>query len=392
MIRVLICDGDGTLPFAEGGVADFVKQLADLGIELAVATNNASANIVRRFQRHGLTPPATIVSKHDIGSKGKPAPDLVYAVSQRMGVGRNEIAFLGDDDKTDIFCAFNAGVLPLAASYSSVKQQLDYGIPMHDIPYLIRYLSLYATQNPPLFGWTYSGTCVDTGHDIDIKSLLYQHSEIPYFKELIKGLIEPEKAVIGPREIGLLNILANYLVTRIFLSGEYESEKSTLVTVYPGHKQNTENQLLKAIAGEFKNVFRAYSRNLLVRHTDAPASKMQGADRDIYDQFRTIIVNPAEKEHIAGKQIIVLDDYTTTGNSLEVARRMLIQAGASRVTCIAMGKWRHDHVITRIAKDWNPYKPNGLKASDISVHVVRGTPHSAADQSFNTIISELERN
>ena len=389
MIKVLICDGDGTLGFRQNHAAKIINSLNDLGITLAVSTNDHTQNIIQRFRHHGLTPPDVIVSKFDIASKGKADPKMVLEIASRLNVKPQEMAFLGDDDNTDIFCALNAGILPLSARYSTADKPRVYGIPIEDPSYLIRYLSNYSVQDNPYFGWFYSDRCTDTNTMIDMRALLGQHSDIPGFKELLKGMKPRNQITVGARKVELFRILANYLVTRIFLNGDVEPMEATIVTVYPGHKSGTENELLTQYANDFRHVFRSFARSLLIRHKDAPASKMQGDSRNIYDQFQTIHVNPDEKARIENKHIIVLDDYTTAGYSLETARRMLLQAGARKVTGIAMGKWRNIHTITEITKDWDAYKPCTLSKHDINCYDVNGTSEILADNNFKAILNKI---
>lgn len=121
--------------------------------------------------------------------------------------------------------------------------------------------------------------------------------------------------------------------------------------------------------------------DLLVRHSDAPESK-KVKQRKIIDQFRTILVNPDYGEAIKGKTILVLDDFTTSGHSLETARRMLMQTGARTVICVAFAKYRADHAVTYITKDWDPFEPCPLTENDILVNYPRGTFNPEADQYF----------
>lgn len=52
MIKLLICDGDGTLlmPSPSEDILNLVKRMGELNIGLAVATNSSSENIKKKFR------------------------------------------------------------------------------------------------------------------------------------------------------------------------------------------------------------------------------------------------------------------------------------------------------------------------------------------------------
>lgn len=61
-----------------------------------------------------------------------------------------------------------------------------------------------------------------------------------------------------------------------------------------------------------------------------------GGDRSIESQTATMKLNPTFD--VKGKKVIVLDDVTTTGNSLLASAQILWNAGAEKVAAIAIGK------------------------------------------------------
>lgn len=61
-----------------------------------------------------------------------------------------------------------------------------------------------------------------------------------------------------------------------------------------------------------------------------------GGDRSVDSHIATMKLDPAFD--VKGKQIIVLDDVATTGNSLFASYRILISAGAKKVGAIVIGK------------------------------------------------------
>ncbi|WP_289647374.1 phosphoribosyltransferase [uncultured Dubosiella sp.] len=61
-----------------------------------------------------------------------------------------------------------------------------------------------------------------------------------------------------------------------------------------------------------------------------------GGDRSIDSHITTIEINP--DFDVKGEKVVILDDVTTTGNSLMASVQILKGAGAKEVTAIAIGK------------------------------------------------------
>ncbi len=76
----------------------------------------------------------------------------------------------------------------------------------------------------------------------------------------------------------------------------------------------------------------------LVRHKSI-AKKATGGDRSIEVDLNSIRVEDADC--IKGKRVLLLDDVTTSGNSLLACRRLLLQAGAADVKMVALGRTTH---------------------------------------------------
>lgn len=382
MIKVLICDGDGTLelPRPSEGIRKLLEALPTWGIQLAVASNGSRASVLRKFQSANLPQPEIIVTPDDVGAK-KPSPAFVHKVRELADVELNEIIYLGDDDLTDTFCAINAGVLPLSAHYSKAQKQRQYGVPVNQPKALYDFLHTFGRQNPPYFGWQTTGHCRDTHTIIDVKALIGDHSKMGLTSTLIEVLKEQKKLTIGRTHVQVQSLLFLYLTSQIYLSGL--TANIDWITIYPGHTTVQNNVILKEFSEVIAAAFRdKYPRDLLLRHQDAPQSRLLREDRRIFSQFHTIMVNPEYREQIQGKRILVLDDFTTLGYSLETARRMLLKAGAAQVTCLAIAKFKNNHARTLIANHWNPFAPCTLAETDIRTEPLSGSTHVEADDYF----------
>lgn len=386
MIKVLICDGDGTLDLPDPAqeLRDLVDTLQDLGVGITVASNDTGpAGIKRYFQSAQFPIPEIIVTRAEM-PKPKPYPEYVRRIEQLAEVSPTEVIFLGDSDKTDALCAINAGVLPFAAIYAN--SAMKYGLPVSHPKALSDWLRTFGGQEPPYFGWTCSANASDGSGRVEVRVLLWDQSgqmrNGNNLRDALKSVLKDQSDIrIGSNSIPLQSILFHYLVSQCYMSGLMYGVD--YVTVYPGHLVGSNNPLLAEFSRLLAPLFRDnFVPDLLLRHRDAPESKRQGNARDIFDQFQTILVNPEYRNKIRGKTVLVLDDYTTAGFSLETARRMLIQAGAASIVSVAVAKFRNGQCQTIITKDWDPFVPCSLARSDMRTIQLPGSINIAADRYF----------
>lgn len=73
----------------------------------------------------------------------------------------------------------------------------------------------------------------------------------------------------------------------------------------------------------------------IVRHTTVPKNAY-GADRSMSVHLNSLQID--NKELIKGCDVLLLDDVTTTGNSLKACKKLLLEAGAKKVYCFALGQ------------------------------------------------------
>lgn len=388
MIKVVICDGNGTLGLPKPSTEhrNLINKISSLKMKIAVASNKSRSTVEKAFTASGLTPPNIIVTPEKIRRK-KPKPEFVYEIQKLTNVELNEIAYVGDSDETDIFCAINAKVLPIAARYADPN--VKYGMPFSSVMNLQNYLEHFGQQSAPYFGWSFSSPCKDTSKKVEMYSLLGQHHLIT---ESLKSVFKSQNRVpIGPRSpILVAELLFYYFISQCFLSGQMQ--RIEWVTVYPGHTSGSSNPILAKFSKYMTGIFRNYFLDdLIIRHKDAPKSQFQGGNRKIIDQFKTVLINKKYESKIRDKVILVLDDFTTCGYSLETARRMLLQCGAKHVVGLAIGKFGATHSLTTIHKSWDPFAKSTLSEKDIKVAHEAGIQNSGADSYFYKNIYDFYR-
>jgi len=94
------------------------------------------------------------------------------------------------------------------------------------------------------------------------------------------------------------------------------------------------NQLTQALARQS----RIDATVCLVRFRKIP-KLATGGSRSVARHMRSIRVE--HPEIIQGREVLLLDDVTTSGNSLVACRQLLLDAGAARVKYMALGRTTH---------------------------------------------------
>jgi predicted amidophosphoribosyltransferase len=107
------------------------------------------------------------------------------------------------------------------------------------------------------------------------------------------------------------------------------------VAIVPSHDPAKTTSGLRALAQKLAASDRIDATSCLVR-TKKIDKLAHGGDRSIEVHLASIVV--ANPKLIQGRDVLLLDDVTTSGNSLEACRQLLMKAGANRVQKLALGK------------------------------------------------------
>ena len=77
------------------------------------------------------------------------------------------------------------------------------------------------------------------------------------------------------------------------------------------------------------------------RERGAARRENRPANVSFLDQANTVHINQARRKVLSrdNRNVVVFDDFTTTGMSLEWARNLLYSAGAGRVVIMTIGKY-----------------------------------------------------
>jgi len=126
---------------------------------------------------------------------------------------------------------------------------------------------------------------------------------------------------------------------------------------------------------------------------------MQGRDPNVSfaDQTNTVHVNPdyARTIRTKDKTILVFDDFTTTGRSLDWARNLLLAVGAGRVVLMTVGRytgpWHKCHT-PRSAEMITPFSLKEYDPADFHTRSIHMREDSSVRQVIATSFEHLLQN
>jgi hypothetical protein len=120
---------------------------------------------------------------------------------------------------------------------------------------------------------------------------------------------------------------------------QLELQAGVLLAVIPGHRARDTNagtplaRVVETLVKEDRRFVSSFETLIRFRDIHKLAS---GGDRSVAVHLGSIRVQ--EPASVKGQTMVVLDDITTSGNSMDAARQLLASAGAIRIGGIALGR------------------------------------------------------
>lgn len=112
-----------------------------------------------------------------------------------------------------------------------------------------------------------------------------------------------------------------------------------LVVTVPSHREGAWSDGLGSLVKQVCAKSRLFvPRPKLLLRLQTIDKLASGGNRQPQVHLDSIVVNPLYVDEVRKKHVLLLDDITTTGHSLEACAQVLYQSGAGQVTCVALGK------------------------------------------------------
>lgn len=363
---------------AHRGIAGFLEWLDDNDIAFVLLTTD-SIDARAALRAAGLPAPALHLCRDDIpGTPNRGSGAWLREVADRLKLRTNQIALVGTSE-LDWRTGINAGVVHVLARWANHVRNAKGMITLSaDEPADVAELLEYFFLDEPR--WAFAR---DDARDFKIRSLLPPNVRFPQSSgtfQLQDVFTRGQTIRVGDHDAR--DILMLRLLSSAYLDGTLPHR--SLFCVYPSSSPGRVSEQLAGFLTNAKVMVGSYYReDLLERVTQAPDTSLERvkrnrgqvstADISIAAQARTVRVNPKYRGKLTGKTVIVFDDFTTEGKSIEWARILLSKAGAAQVIALTVGKYgsRHvNYVLPRVQID--PYAVSNLSATDFGSGVLPG--------------------
>ena len=127
--------------------------------------------------------------------------------------------------------------------------------------------------------------------------------------------------------------------------GYMDKLSNTIVCVMPSHEAGQYSKGLTRLAAYLAFTYGMIDGVHLIKRKITHDKIATGGDRSVQNQIETLEISTDYS--IAGKDIVILDDVTTTGNSIEAVRRLLYQHNVGKIYAQTLGKTHNDIEINQ---------------------------------------------
>lgn len=335
----------------------------------------------------GCSPVDHYISKSYIQSgKNRGSPDWVKAASQVIGIDSYEFLYIGTTI-LDWRTAINAGVFYMHASWAKPMPPGSTSLVATD-PNHVRDLLLIFLLSAP--SWAYR---LD-GPQWTFRSLLSASAVLPCTSPAQSFRLQDVFTYARSIEIGhsdARNILMLFVLANAYLEGALPA--NLYFTIYPSCRPGVVSEQLRAYLDPAAKLFHGYYReDLIIRAMEAPDTSLlrwrarhEGttADISIATQATTVCLGSNYRGKLRGKTVVVFDDFTTRGMSLEWARTLLTAVGVKHIVLLTVGKYGslHTHYSLRPEFKFDPYALNThLRSADFDATTLRPRSDPDAEQ------------
>ncbi|MEU9061686.1 hypothetical protein AB0D13_23205 [Streptomyces sp. NPDC048430] len=356
---------------AHEGIAELLRWLDERGVAWVLLTNKPM-DAKAALAAASLPEPALHLCRDDIPGKAKRGNGAwLQTVADRLGLRTNQLVIVGTS-QFDWYTGIHAGVVHVHARWASRLGQPITSLASDEPADVIELLEHFLLHEP---SWAFR--LDDEDRAFEIRSMLPFNAQFPRGSGrafTVKDIFTYDKTVkVGSQDAR--DVLMLRLLCAAYLDGALPGQ--SLFCVYPSSTPDKGSPQLAGFLERAKSMTgSSYKEDLLERVTQAPDTSLerwkrstgQSSTKDISiaAQARTVRVNPSYRKKITGKTVIVFDDFTTEGTSIEWARILLDEAGAARVIALTIGKYPSRHTVYQLRPNVtiDPFTTNDVTAAD----------------------------
>ncbi|MDX3030874.1 hypothetical protein PV421_36200 [Streptomyces scabiei] len=356
---------------AHDGIAELLRWLDERYVAWVLLTNEPMDAKVA-LAAAGLPEPALHLCRDDIPDKAKRGNGAwLEAVADRLSLRTNQLILVGTS-QFDWYTGIHAGVVHVHARWASRLGKPITSLASDEPADIIELLEHFLLDET---SWAFR--LDDEDRAFAIRSMLPFNAQFPRGDGrtfTVKDIFTYDKTVkVGDQDAR--DVLMLRLLCAAYLDGALPGQ--SYFCVYPSSTPAKGSPQLAGFLERAKVMTgSSYKEDLLERVAQAPDTSLErykrsigqssAKDISIAAQARTVRVNPNYRRKIAGKTVIVFDDFTTEGKSIEWARTLLDEAGAARVIALTIGKYPSRHTVYRLRPGVtiDPFTTNDVTAAD----------------------------
>jgi hypothetical protein len=339
-LKLILMSADGTVGADRKARTDilrdlctFIGRMAGRGVQVAIWARHPVSLDKEPLEIY-LSRESEVQVRHFTAASGSlPARQFAGSadpILAELGIERHETILVGS--KTiDMQAGVNNRLLLVRPAWYG--DAMEYGFRVASINELARFCEIFALRQYPIY-WS-----IDDGA-LQVRSMGPFSTILNDFAEFGSSARATAKENRGDPEFWFFAV-----VSALYFSGLIHQVH--YISPFPGHNPAATGGvrvLFDDVMTRFAKCFRKpYLPDLIVRHTRSQKSQYLRPEQKTFgNQINTIHLNRRPRSYdkpeprktalpLAGKKVLVVDDFITNGRSLDVARAFIEAAGANAV-------------------------------------------------------------
>ncbi|MEG2280227.1 MAG: HAD-IA family hydrolase [Comamonas sp.] len=350
-------------------VLNLLTTIKSKGYQIGLITNSAAryvSKVIEHLEIEHLFD--SIITYTEVGTQGKkPSPKGILLALESLGIQPSpSILYIGDEN-TDHEAAYKAGITPVMPSWATLKpvsiapaielssnQIIEYLDNPNEFKLFAEKCSELKISNYPRNG-VYFLPIDDSANVVTVRGQMASFCLGRYYsqKNAITATLHDNHSLskeIQKKEIENPFVIPDHwpsMFAHVIKNGasyffNQPISEFDVVTVIPG--KNGKDPRLERLLTLIENIYNKtgntpiFIPNLFWYLADAASQKTLNRRDRSYEADRALHLNPETIGSLIGKNVLIIDDVTTTGSTMKRARALALSAGASTATGVVLAK------------------------------------------------------